>query len=82
MKINRRRLLSTESSVSYVYTCPLALEGREPYATWWKCAEDTMNPWFPSAKNINFVVCGGQTNAFFQIGNMNHGRSESIDKWT
>jgi hypothetical protein len=70
-----------ESSLSYVYTYPLALEGREPYATWWKCAEDTMIPWFPSAKNINFIVCGGQTNAFFQIGNMNHGRSESINKW-
>jgi hypothetical protein len=69
------------SSLAYVYTYPAALEGREPYATWWKCAEDTLIPWFPSAKDINFVVCGGQTNAFFQIGNMNHGRSESIDKW-
>jgi hypothetical protein len=27
------------------------------------------------------VVCGGQANAFFQIANMNHVRSESIDKW-
>jgi len=24
----------------------------------------------------------GQTNAFFQVGNMNYGRSASIDKWT
>ena len=70
-----------ESSLSYVYTYPLALQGREPYATWWKCAEDTMIPWFPSAKSINFVVAGGQTNAFFQIGNMSHVRSASIDKW-
>ena len=70
-----------ESSLAYVYTYPLALEGREPYATWYKVPEDTLIPWFPKASAINFVVCGGQTNAFFQIANMNHGRSESIDKW-
>ncbi len=70
-----------ESSLTYIYDYPLALEGREPYATWYKVAEDTLIPWFPKAKNINFVVCGGQTNAFFQIANMNHGRSASIDKW-
>jgi hypothetical protein len=70
-----------ESSLAWVYTYPLALQGREPYATWWKVSEDTLIPWFPEAKDINFVVCGGQTNAFFQIGNMSRGRSASIDKW-
>jgi len=70
-----------ESSLSYVYTYPLALEGREPYATWWKAPEDTLIPWFPKATSINFVVCGGQTNAFFQVGNMSHVKSASIDKW-
>lgn len=70
-----------ESSLAYVYTYPLALEGREPYVSWWKAADETLIPWFPSSKNINLVVCGGQTNAFFQIANMNHGRSASIDKW-
>ena len=70
-----------ESSLAYFYDYPQALEGREPYATWYKVAENTLIPWFPKASSINFVVCGGQTNAFFQIGNMSHGRSESIDKW-
>jgi hypothetical protein len=28
------------------------------------------------------VVAGGQTNTFFQVGNMNYVRSISIDKWT
>jgi hypothetical protein len=70
-----------ESSLAYVYTYPLALEGREPYATWYKVPEDTLIPWFPKASNINFVVCGGQTNAFFQVANMNHSRSASIDRW-
>ncbi|MBZ5500957.1 MAG: hypothetical protein LAN59_01785 [Acidobacteriia bacterium] len=70
-----------ESFLAYVHYYPLALQGREPYATWYKVPEDTLIPWFPKASNINFVVCGGQANAFFQVANMNHGRSASIDKW-
>jgi hypothetical protein len=70
-----------ESFLAYFHLYPLALEGREPYATWYKLPDDATIPFFVSAKQINFVVCGGQANAFFQIANMNHGRSESIDKW-
>jgi hypothetical protein len=60
---------------------PLALQGREPYATWYRVPADTLIPFFPKANDINVVVCGGQANAFFQVANMNHGRSVSIDKW-
>jgi hypothetical protein len=70
-----------ESFLAYFHLYPLALQGREPYATWWKAPDDTVIPFFISAKQINFVACGGQANAFFQIANMNHFRSESIDKW-
>jgi hypothetical protein len=70
-----------ESFLAYVHLYPLALQGREPYATWYKLPDDTMIPFFPRADQINFVVCGGQANAFFQVANMNHGRSASIDKW-
>ena len=69
-----------ESSLAYVYTYPLALEGREPYATWYKVPEDTLIPWFPKANNINFVVCGGQTNAFFQVANMNKTQQERVNR--
>jgi len=70
-----------ESFLAYFHLYPLALEGREPYATWYKLPDATMIPFFVSAKQINFVVCGGQANAFFQIANMNHSRSASTDKW-
>ena len=70
-----------ESFLASFHLYPLALQGREPYASWYKLPDDAMIPFFNSAKQINFVVCGGQANAFFQIANMSHGRSESIDKW-
>jgi len=70
-----------ESFLASFHLYPLALQGREPYATWYKVPEDTLIPFFPSVTDINFVVCGGQANAFFQVANMRHGRSASIDKW-
>ncbi|HEV3481582.1 MAG TPA: UGSC family (seleno)protein [Candidatus Acidoferrales bacterium] len=70
-----------ESFLASFHLYPLALQGREPYASWYKLPDDAMIPFFVSAKQINFVVCGGQANAFFQVANMNHGRSASIDKW-
>jgi hypothetical protein len=70
-----------ESFLAPFHLYPLALQGREPYASWYKLPDDAVIPFFPSAKQINSVVCGGQANAFFQIANMNHVRSESIDKW-
>jgi hypothetical protein len=70
-----------ESFLAPFHLYPLALQGREPYATWYKAADATLVPFFPRATDINLVVCGGQANAFFQVANMNHGRSESIDKW-
>jgi hypothetical protein len=71
-----------ESFLASFHLYPLALQGREPYATWYQVPEDTLIPFFPRAADINFVVCGGQANAFFQIANMNHERSVSIDKWS
>lgn len=71
-----------ESFLAYFHLYPLALQGREPYASWYKLPDDALVPFFPRAADINFVVCGGQANAFFQVANMNHGRSASIDKWT
>jgi hypothetical protein len=70
-----------ESFLAHVWLYPRALKGEEPYATWYKVSDDTMIPPWPKADDINLVVAGGQTNAFFQVGNMNYGRSVSIDKW-
>lgn len=70
-----------ESFLAHVWLYPRALKGEEPYATWWKAADDQQIPCWPKADDIAIVVTGGQTNAFFQVGNMNYGRSVSIDKW-
>jgi hypothetical protein len=70
-----------ESFLAPFHLAPLALAGREPYATWYKAADDALIPYFPRTSDINLVVCGGQANAFFQLANMRHGRSTSIDKW-
>jgi len=70
-----------ESFLAPFHLYPLALAGREPYATWYKQPDDALIPFFPREADINLVVCGGQANAFFQVANMMHGRSASIDKW-
>lgn len=70
-----------ESFLAPFHLYPLALQGREPYASWYKLPDDAQIPFFNSERQINFVVCGGQANAFFQIANMERSRSESIDKW-
>jgi len=70
-----------DSFLAHVWLYPRALRGEEPYATWYKVPEDTQIPCWPKASDIEFVVAGGQTNTFFQVGNMNYVRSVSIDKW-
>ncbi len=70
-----------ESFLAPFHLYPIALQGREPYASWYKMPDDAQIPFFVSERQINFVVCGGQANAFFQLANMERTRSESIDKW-
>jgi len=70
-----------ESFLAHVWLYPRALAGEEPYATWWKAPDDAQIPCWPKADNLDLVVAGGQTNAMFQIGNMNYSGSVSIDKW-
>ncbi len=60
---------------------PRALKGQEPYATWYKMPDDAMIPRWPHVNDINIVVAGGQTNAFFQAGTLSYTVSASIDKW-
>jgi hypothetical protein len=40
-----------------------------------------MIPRWPHMNDINIVVAGGQTNAFFQAGTLSYTVSASIDKW-
>jgi hypothetical protein len=60
---------------------PRAEKGIEPYASWFKLSNDTMIPRFAKPSDINIVVTGGETQAFFQAGNLRYTTSVSIDKW-
>ena len=66
---------------AYGFDYPRALNGIEPYATWYKMQDDEMIPRWPKMTDINVVVTGGETNAFFQGGSLSYGVSISIDKW-
>ena len=66
---------------AYGFDYPRALKGLEPYATWYKMPDDAVIPRWPHVSDINVVVVGGQTNAFFQGGCLSYGVSISIDKW-
>ena len=66
---------------AYGFDYPRALKGLEPYATWYKLPDDAVIPRWPHQSDINVVVAGGQTNAFFQGGSLSYGVSISIDQW-
>jgi hypothetical protein len=66
---------------SYLFEYPQALQGKEPFATWYKLPDDAVIPHFPRPESFNIVVTGGQTNAYPQAGNLSYGVSVSIDKW-
>jgi hypothetical protein len=66
---------------AYLFDYPRALQGVEPYATWYKLPDDTVIPHFPRPDDFNIVVAGGETNAYPQAGNLSYGVSISIDKW-
>lgn len=67
---------------AYGFDYPRSLKGLEPYATWYKMPDDALIPRWPHESDINVVVLGGQTNAFFQGGSLSYTVSVSIDKWT
>ena len=43
--------------------------------------DDSMVPKWQKADAFNFIVVGGQTNPYHQIGNLSYRMSVSIDKW-
>ena len=66
---------------AYGFDYPRALKGLEPYKTWYAMPDDAVIPRWPHSDDINVVVLGGQTNAFFQGGSLSYTVSVSIDKW-
>ncbi len=71
-----------ERDFAYGFDYPRSLKGIEPYATWYKLPDDARIPRWPHVSDINVVVVGGQTNAFFQGGSLSYTVSVSVDKWS
>ncbi len=64
------------------FTLPRARKGEEPFASWLKLPMDAIiAPLSADPGRIDFLVVGGETNAFFRLFDMKYGTSVSIDKW-
>jgi hypothetical protein len=63
------------------FDLPRAEKGIEPFAAWFKLPNDVLIPRFAHPKDIHIVVTGGETQAFFQAGNLRYSTSVSVDKW-
>lgn len=59
----------------------LALQGIEPYATWYRLPPDSLIEPFNNPKAINTVVVGGQTNTIWFITDFRVGKGVSVDSW-
>ena len=69
------------SDLGYSFGNPLARDGVEPYASWWKPPKETLiEPYF-RPELINCVVVGGETQALWFTTDMRHTQTLSIDRW-
>jgi hypothetical protein len=69
------------SGLVSTFTLPQAQLGVEPFALWLKLPKDALIPRFLSPKEINIIVVGGETNAFWQAGDFRYIGSASVDAW-
>jgi len=69
------------SGLVSTFTLPQAQLGVEPFASWLKLPKDALIPRFLSPKEINIIVVGGETNAFWQAGDFRYIGSASVDAW-
>jgi hypothetical protein len=70
-----------KSDINYTFTLPIAEQGLEPYASWYKLPDDALIAPYNIPENINIVVTGGETNAFWKTTDFIYSMSVSIDKW-
>lgn len=70
-----------KADINYHFMLPFAQQGIEPYATWYNLPDDVLIAPYNNPKNINIVVVGGETNAFWQTTDFAYSASASIDEW-
>jgi hypothetical protein len=69
------------SDLGYSFGNPLARDGVEPYATWWKLPKDTLITPYMQPELIQSIVVGGETQALWFTTDMMRTQTLSIDKW-
>jgi hypothetical protein len=62
------------------YTYPRATAGEEPFASKWAAMPDgIIHKWEP--RDIQFVVVGGETNAYWRLFGAGYQKTVSVDAW-
>jgi hypothetical protein len=69
------------SDLVYSFGNPLARDGVEPYASWWKLPKETLIAPYHQPELINSVIVGGETQALWFTTDMVCSQSLPIDKW-
>jgi hypothetical protein len=69
------------SGLVNTFTLPQAQLGVEPFASWLKLPKEARIPRFLAPKEINIVVVGGETNAFWQAADFRYIGSALVDTW-
>jgi hypothetical protein len=69
------------ADITYAFMLPLAQQGIEPYASWRNVPDEELIAPYNIPENINVVVVGGETNAFWKTTDFLHTVSASIDEW-
>jgi hypothetical protein len=68
------------NGVITAFMSPLARQGLEPYATWYKAPPETLIKPFNDPKAINVVVVGGEKQGLFFVTDLSMS-GKSIDAW-
>jgi hypothetical protein len=69
------------SDLVYSFGNPLARDGVEPFASWWKLPKETLIAPYLKPELIDAVVVGGETQALWFTTDIGWTQTQSIDKW-
>jgi hypothetical protein len=69
------------SDIIYSFVLPMAQDGIEPYKTWRELPPDELIAPYHIPENIEMVVVGGETNAFWKTTDFRYVMSASVDAW-
>jgi hypothetical protein len=69
------------SDLGYSLGQPMARDGVEPFASWWKLPKDALIAPYVNPGQISSIVVGGETQALWFTTDMSCTQTVSIDKW-